>query len=224
MTNILLLEDDTDLLDIMSQFLTGKGYNVVKSETLKEGCERFDNSQIDLAVLDIILPDGTGLDLLEKIRKTSSIPIILLTSLGQDADIVRGLNMGADDYMPKPCSLDVVYARVKSHLGRAMYDMRGSITAGAIRLDKFTGRAYLNELDMALTPKQFSLLLYLVQHEGETLTSERLYSVIWGDDPNSDTGAVRKQISNLRGKLEMSKNSRISLTFIYGQGYMLEIE
>jgi len=223
-TNILIVEDDTDLLDIMSQFLTGKGYRVRKAETLAEGFAQFESEAIDLVLLDIILPDGLGLELLRKIREDSIIPVILLTSLGKDADVVRGLDMGADDYIAKPCSLEVVFARVKTHLGKAMYDMRGTVTAGALRLDKSTGRAYLDGTDMKLTPKQFALLLYLAQHAGQTVPGDRLYSAIWGDDPNGDTGALRRQISNLRGKLEACENCGIDLVFVYGDGYMLELE
>ena len=206
---ILLVEDDFDLLEIMAQFLKRKGFDVLRAETLAEGSALYKKEAVNLALLDIILPDGSGLDLLKKIREKSATPVILMTSLGKDEDVIRGLSMGANDYIAKPCSLDVVFARIQTHLNIALYDVRADVTLGALRLDKFTGRAYLNETDIALTPKEFTLLLYFIQHEGQTLTSEQIYKEVWGQQLHHNTMALRSHIYALRQKLKDENNAII---------------
>ena len=217
---ILLIEDDTDLLEITAQYLTGKGYRVLCAETLCEGTALLEKGTVSLILLDIMLPDGSGFDWLLGIRNQNTIPIIAMTSLRQDADVIRGLQSGADDYIAKPCSLEVIAARVRTQLDKARFDMRGSITIGELTLDKGTSRAFLNGGDMVLTHREFALLLYLTQHTGQTFTAEQLYAATWGDDFNGDTGAVRRLVSNLRGKLA---GSGLTLTYGHGNGYCLTL-
>ena len=216
--NILLIEDDTDLSGITAQYLTGKGYRVLCAETLSEGNQLLKQEAIDLILLDILLPDGSGFDWLSKIKKHSAVPVIAMTGLGQDADVIRGLKIGADDYITKPCSLEVLAARVQTQLDKSRFDMRGNMTLGSLKLDKTTTRAYLDGEDMVLTHREFALLLYMAQHAEQTLTATQLYSAAWGDDLGEDTGVVRRQVSNLRRKLA---GSDISLENSHGNGYFL---
>ena len=210
--NILLVEDDFDLLEIMAQFLEGNDFVVFRAETLSEGVRIYENESVDLVLLDIILPDGSGLDLLKKIRKTDATPVILMTSLGKDSDVVDGLSMGANDYISKPSALEVVYARIKTHLMLSTYDMRTDAKHGALRLDKAISRAYLNGLDLGLTPKEFILLRYFFQHALKTITSEQLYHEVWGMPLNNNTTALRSHIYSLRQKLQDENNSIIETT------------
>jgi len=206
---VLLVEDDYDLQEIMAQFLTRKGFDILRAETLADGIALYEKQALNIALIDIILPDGSGLELLAKIREKSALPVILMTSLGKDADVIKGLAMGANDYIAKPCALDVVFARIQTQLNMAKFDIRNDVTLGGLRLDKSTGRAYLNEKDITLTPKEFALLLYLVQHAGQTLASEQIYQDVWGLPLNKDTAALRSHIYALRQKLKDTDNTII---------------
>ena len=198
---ILLVEDDTDLSDITAQYLDLRRYRVLTASTYAEGAAQFHKENVNLVLLDIILPDGSGLDLLAWIRRSSAVPVILMTSLGHDNDVVRGLAMGANDYISKPCALEVVFARIETQLGLAMYDMRGSVKVGSLRLDKSKGRAFVGETDLFLTPREFSLLLYFAQRVGQTLSFEKIFLDVWGQPLNNDTTALRSHVYALRKKL-----------------------
>ena len=217
---ILLIEDDTDLLEITAQYLTGKGYRVLCGESLEEGNTLLKSEAVSLILLDIMLPDGSGLDWLTELRQGNAVPVIAMTGLGENADVIRGLQAGADDYITKPCSLEVIAARIRTQLNKSRFDMRGSLSLGPLMLDKTTARAYLHGADMVLTRREFSLLLYLAQYAGQTLTTEQLYAAAWGDDLGGDTGAVRRQVSNLRGKLV---GSGLALVNARDKGYCLTV-
>jgi DNA-binding response OmpR family regulator len=187
---ILLVEDNEQILHGNELMLKRRGYETMTAMTLSEARERMVEKAPDAIVLDIMLPDGSGLDFIRELRKTSDVPVLLLTGLTTPQDIVRGLEDGGDDYLTKPYDFAVLIARIEALLRRAGR-VPGSITKGSLRLDLSAGQAFLNGKDMLLAQKEFLLLLAFVQNEGETMSADYLYEKIWGQPMNQGSTAVR---------------------------------
>lgn len=219
-TVVLLVEDNCKILDGNRYFLERSGYAVDAAHTLREARERIAARPPSLIVLDIMLPDGSGLDFLRELRQTSAVPVLLLTSLNEPEDVVRGLAEGGDDYLPKPYHFGVLLARVKALLRRSAC-VPERLQKGALRLELLSGQAFLDGEDMRLTPKQFSLLLLLMRNEGKTLSAAYLYESVWKQPLSNDCNALWKQISQVKTKL--ADKSGLSLTQFRGEGYCLEI-
>lgn len=219
-TFILLVEDNPEILDGNRYFLERSGYQVRTAQTLAEARACVAAQVPRLIVLDIMLPDGSGLGFLRDLRQTSQIPVLLLTSLSEASDVVRGLMEGGDDYLAKPYDFSVFLARVKALLRRSGC-IPEVIQKGALALDLFSSRAFLNGKDLFLTPKQFALLLLLFRNEGETLSPDYLYKTIWKQPLTDNSNALWKQISHLKTKL--TDQCGINLSLFRGQGYCLEI-
>lgn len=220
-TVILLVEDNKQILEGNKYFLERNGYTVDAALTLFRAKERMEEHVPSLIILDIMLPDGNGLDFLRELRQSSNVPVLLLTSLGGTADIVSGLTEGGDDYLPKPYDFNVFLARVKALLRRSGDKVPDVIRRGALRLDILAGQAFLDGEDIFLTPKQFALLLLLLRNEGEILSPEYLYETVWKQPITGDSNALWKQMSHLNTKLADKKG--IELTLFRGKGYCLEI-
>ena len=217
---ILLVEDDVMLLNSNSLLLERAGYDVLAAETLATAREHLKKITPNLIVLDIVLPDGNGLDFLRELRADSGIPVLLLTALNTNADMIKGLEAGGDDYLPKPFAVDIFLTRVKAMLRRAA-QIPETLNAGALSLSVPSGQAFFNGEDMLLTQKEFALLLLFAQHENRVLEAEYLYEKIWGHPMNDDAGAVRYHISRLRKKLT---DSGYTIASEYGGGYQFEKE
>ncbi|MGC4019067.1 MAG: response regulator transcription factor [Muricomes sp.] len=220
-TIILLIEDNKQILDGNKYFLERSGYTVDVALTLSQAKEQMDRRMPSLIILDIMLPDGNGLDFLKELRQSSNIPVLLLTSLGGASDIVDGLTSGGDDYLPKPYDFNIFLARVKALLRRSKDKIPDIVQRGALKLDVLSGKAFLEEEDLLLTPKQFALLLLLLRNEGEVLSPEYLYETVWKQPITGDSNALWKQMSHLYTKLADKRG--IELTLFRGKGYCLEI-
>lgn len=183
----------------------------------------------DALVLDIILPDGNGLDFLREMRDTGqAAPVLLLTSLIKKDERLEGLRTGGDDYITKPYDIDELRARVAAFLRRVKMDREsappnGHITRGPLTLDLVAQQAFLSGDNLLLAPKEFALLLFFVQNEGNTLTREAIYEAVWKQPLAGDAGALLMQMSRLKKKLE-ERGDRIVITAFRGEGYKLEIE
>ena len=217
---ILLVEDDLKLLNNNRLLLEREGYKVLPAENLAEARKQMVKEAPDLAVLDIRLPDGSGLDFLAALRRASTVPVLLLTSLGTDDDIIKGLEMGGNDYLSKPVTAGVFLARIRAAL-RNSASVPETLTKGALTLRFASSQALLNGVDMLLSQKEFALLSFFVQHERQTLTVETLYEKVWGQPMNDNSNAVKFQISRLRKKLEGSGHT---ISAEYGEGYRFEME
>jgi len=215
---IMLIEDDVMLLNSNRLLLESSEYDVISAETLAAARELLGKTRPDLIVLDIVLPDGNGLDFLRELRCASAIPVLLLTTLNTDKDMVKGLEAGGDDYLPKPFSVDVFLTRVRVILRRAS-QVPEMLTVGELSLSVPAGQAYLNGNDLLLPQKEFALLLLFAQNENRILAAEYLYEKIWGRPMNDDAGAIRYQISRLRKKLA---GSGYTIAAEYGGGYRFE--
>lgn len=217
---ILLIEDNAKILEGNRYLLNSRGYVVDCAATLAEGAAAMKRRPPDLIILDIMLPDGSGLDFLVELRGNSDVPVLLLTGLGATSDMVRGLRLGGDDYLSKPYDFDVLLARVEAILRRARR-VPERWEKNALRFDIVANQAFLDDEDMLLTPKQFALLLLLARNEGRTLSSEYLYETVWKMPHTADSNALWKQISQLKAKL--SGRDDIELSVYRGEGYCLEI-
>lgn len=216
---ILLVEDNPEIQKANTFMLAQRHYTVICVETVSEARKAIQHTLPDLIVLDIMLPDGSGLSFCKEIRQRSQVPILFLTALGESDDMVQGLRQGGDDYLAKPYEYEVLLARIEALLRRSSQH-QFTLEREQLKLEVSAMRAYVDGRDALLTQKEFLLLLTLMQREGETVTAEELYRSAWGDDANEDTRAVRPQISRLRSKLALGSNTQFSITAKYGQGYV----
>jgi len=202
MNTILLIEDNIKILNTNREFLESEGYSVYTAATLEKGRQILKDEQIDLLILDIMLPDGSGIDLCDEIRKQSDTPVLYLTCLEEDDNLVAALKAGGDEYMTKPYSLAALSARVMALLRRVRIDKSapGNFGVGPLTVDFAKRIMYMNGNDMLLKPKEFELLLVLLRSMGKKFTSDELYSLIWTGEA-VDVRTVVVHISLLRKKL-----------------------
>ena len=212
---ILLIEDNERVNDFNRRLLEKQGFTVHIALTLSAARDVFSQCRPDALVLDIGMPDGSGLDFLRELRLTSKIPVLLLTGNGQDKDIELGFALGCNDYLPKPYSFGVLLARL-SNLLQSAQQVPETIVRGLLTLKTTSMTAYNGGEDMLLAQKEFAVLLLFTQHEGKTMSTEYLYEQAWGQPMNEDNKAVKRTVSRLRGKLV---GSGFSISNEYGEGY-----
>lgn len=219
MSTILLVEDNPHIRKINTQVLTQRGYDLLQTDTVAGCRELMHWNPVDLVVMDIMLPDGSGLELCREIKSRFHIPVLFLTALGENKEIVEGLRAGGDDYLTKPYDLEVLVARVEARL-RSHAESRRYVCYGCLRLDTVSLCGYLGDRDMLLTQKEFAMLLILARSAGREVDSSQLRQV-WGDDADGDNQALWTLISRLRKKLN-SEKSRLEILSRRGGGYLLE--
>lgn len=219
MSTILLVEDNPHIRKINTQVLTQRGYDLLQTDTVAGCRELLRWNPVDLVVMDIMLPDGSGLELCREIKSRFHIPVLFLTALGENKEIVEGLRAGGDDYLTKPYDLEVLVARVEARL-RSHAESRRYVCYGCLRLDTVSLCGYLGDRDMLLTQKEFAVLLLLARSAGREVDSSQLRQV-WGDDADGDNQALWTLISRLRKKLN-SEESRLEILSRRGGGYLLE--
>lgn len=220
---ILLVEDDKNILRTNRRILEREGFTVLCAESLEAARNHLAVKQPDAMVLDIMLPDGSGLSFCREIRSSTSAPVLFLTALDEKQEIIKGLVAGGNDYITKPYDVDEFLARIKAQLGLARMnrqDMEHSkmLTCGPLKLDLIARRAYLNGQDMLLTQKEYTLLLLLARGEGKILSAEYLYSTAWNLPMTDDKRTLKKHLSAVRKKLE-DGGSDYNITAVYGKGY-----
>ena len=223
MTNkrILLVEDNEAIMYGNARMFEMEGYETAAALTLADARGLIGERKPDAIVLDIMLPDGSGLDFMKELRKSENagIPVILLTGLTTKADILSGLKSGGDDYLTKPYDFEELLARLEALLRRAAR-VPETITIGALTLDPLAGQAFLNGKDLALSQKEFSLLLLFAQNEGETMSAEFIYKKIWKAPVLVDRNALEAAISKLRKKTVLSGcviSARRGLGYVFKQ-------
>ncbi len=215
---ILLVEDNIKIQYFNRDMLEEEGFIVQTAMSLAAAKEAIAHEMPDLMVLDIGMPDGSGLEFLRGLRRESNLPVLMLSGYHRDADVVSGFDAGCDDYLAKPYSFEVLLARIKRLL-RAAQQLPQSLQRGEIYLDLTAGRAYVSGVDCLLTPKDFALLRLLMQREGGEISTEEIYRVVWGRPTNDDTRALVVALSRLRKKLVGSGYGIVS---VYGGGYILK--
>jgi DNA-binding response OmpR family regulator len=221
MKTLLVVEDERDILQNHRDFLENHGYSVLPAENLAQAREHLSNAAPDAIVLDIMLPDGSGLDLLTELRTVrNKIPVILLTAWGKAKDVAKGLRLGANDYLSKPFEYEVLLARVEA-MFRNVETLPAVIEKGAIKFKIKPMEALFGNQKIKLSPVEFFLLQLFVENEGAVMRKEYLYEEVWGADMEGDPDAVKKAVSRLRKKIE---GSGYTINKLYGEGYRFERE
>lgn len=217
---ILMIEDETDVLSLNKRHFEDQGYAVDTAKTLGEARTKLWERPPDLVLLDVMMPDGSGYDFCAELRKITTAPIIYLTCLGRNEDIVRGLMGGGDDYIIKPYNLNVLSARVMAQLRRQGITGAGRIELAPLTIDLHSGKATLNGEDIRLAPKELQMLAHLVSHAGREFSAEDLYRAVWGEPVGVYKNTVKTHIANLRRKLRLGDDSPFELSTTSARKYM----
>lgn len=217
---ILIVEDNVQILEANRRLLELKGYAVRTAASLEEARRAVLETPPGLMVLDIMLPDGSGLDFCRENRWLANTPILFLTALGEPADVVAGLRAGGDDYLSKPFSFEVFLARIEALLRRAQRNAQPTgQKLGPFGIDFIARRVYLGGRDVLLTPKEYELFRLLARNRAHYLPPEWLFANVWGSAPLGDVRTVYAHISKLRRKLEMP--GEFDIVQKRGSGYRL---
>ena len=224
MARLLLVEDEDTVRETLAINLRAEGYEVDTAADGEQGLGLARAGAYDLLILDVMLPQLDGLTVCRIVRRDSSVPIILLTARGTETDKIIGLETGADDYIVKPFSLGEFLARVRAALRRGAVQ-RGPInelTSGDLRLDLAARRAWRQNTEVALSPREFDLLAALIRHRGAVLTRDLLLARVWGEDYPGDARTVDVHIRWLRQKIEENPSEPHRILTVRGLGYRFE--
>jgi two-component system response regulator RegX3 len=220
---ILVVEDEEALADSVRYNLEREGYGVSTAADGRRAIERFRDDRPDLVILDLMLPELSGLDVCRLIRQESDVPIIMVTAKDAEADKVAGLELGADDYVTKPFSVRELISRVRAHLRRVSMQ-RGEpadeiIAAGPVTIDVARHEVTVRGEPTAFPPKEFELLEALVRRAGRLLTRETLIDQVWGHDYVGDTKTLDVHVKRIRRKIEADPHDPVHLVTVRGLGY-----
>jgi len=217
---VLVVEDEAAISEPLAEHLAREGFDAEIADTLAAGSEAFTRAAPDLILLDVMLPDGDGRDLCREIRRTSDVPIIMLTARGEEIDRIVGLELGADDYVVKPFSAGELVARMRAIMRRGRATARkGPITVGAITLDPSARTVTKGGVPVELAAKEFDLLHTLMGSAGVVLTREMIMDEVWDPHWFGPTKTLDVHVSWLRKKLEDDPSSPVYITTMRGVGF-----
>lgn len=229
MSKILIVEDEESIADLEKDYLELSGFKVEVENSGDVGLKRAMNEEFDLIILDLMLPNVDGFEICKKVREAKNTPIIMVSAKKDDIDKIRGLGLGADDYMTKPFSPSELVARVKAHMSR--YErLIGSnsqeneiIEIRGIKIDKTARRVYVNEEEKTFTTKEFDLLTFLAQNPNHVFTKEELFNKIWDMESIGDIATVTVHIKKIREKIEYNTAKPQYIETIWGVGYRFKV-
>lgn len=229
MSKILIIEDEVAIADLEKDYLELSGFDVAIENAGDTGLERALSEKFDLVVLDLMLPGMDGFEVCKKIREEQNIPILMVSAKKDDIDKIRGLGLGADDYMTKPFSPSELVARVKAHMAR--YDRLVSsnqktndiVEIRGIKIDKTARRVYIDGEEKAFTTKEFDLLTFLAENPNHVYTKEELFREIWDMDSIGDIATVTVHIKKIREKIEFDTANPQYIETIWGVGYRFKV-
>lgn len=229
MPNILICDDEKDIVNALKIYLSDSDYNLFEAYNGKEAIDIMAGEQIDLILMDIMMPVMDGITAMAKIRETSTVPIIMLTAKSEDSDIVLGLNVGADDYITKPFNPVEVMARVKSQLRRYLKfggntPKRDEYVIGGVELNDNTKKVLVDGEEVSLTPKEFDILKLFISNPGKVFSPKEVYQTIWKESPFGTDNTVAVHIRHLREKIEINPAEPRYIKVVFGQGYKMEKE
>ncbi|MGL4761606.1 MAG: response regulator transcription factor [Sarcina sp.] len=221
--NILIVEDELRIRILLRDYLKKDGFIIIEASDGEEALKCFSESNIDLVILDIMMPKINGFEVCKTIRSVSNIPIILLTAREEEEDKLHGYDLGADDYVTKPFSPKVLVAKVKALLKRTESDHinKNLSNFDGLKINKLSHEVTLDGNELSLSPKEYDLLLYLTSNKGIALSRDKILDNVWGYDYFGDIRTVDTNIKRLREKL-LHKSSYI--TTVRGSGYKFEVK
>lgn len=231
--HILIAEDDADIVELLSLYLTGEGYQVLTAENGLQALQLIESTRVDMAILDIMMPEMNGYDVLKRIREKYNFPVIILSAKEMDTDRILGLNLGADAYLTKPFNPLEVVAYVKSAL-RRYYELgcddsahkntagETSLTVGELQMDLLKFVLRKRGRVVPLTPTELKIVVKLMQSPGRVYTKAQLYACIGGELYESDDNTMMVHISNIRSKIEDDPSNPRYIKTIRGLGYKIE--
>ena len=229
MYNILVCDDDKEIVKAIEIYLSKEGYNVLKSYNGEEALKLLKNNTIHLIILDIMMPVKDGLETLNEIRKTESIPVIMLSAKSEDEDKIKGLNLGADDYVTKPFNPLELVARVNSGIRR--YTKLGNVDSnnnkniyrtGELIIDDDLKTVIVEGKEVKLTPTEYNILKFLTKNKGNVYSIEQIYENVWNDEAYAAENIIAVHIRHIREKIEINPKEPKYLKVIWGIGYKIE--
>ena len=224
MYKILICDDETDIRNALNIYLSAQGYETVLCANGQEALDEVAKGGIGLVLLDIMMPVMDGITVLSQLRKTSNVPVILLTAKGEDTDKVLGLDVGADDYITKPFNPMEVLARVKSQLRRylqlgAAVSPTTELHCGSVSMDDRSKTVTVDGDPVSLTPTEYEILKLFLTHPGQVFSMTEIYRQVWKEAPLGAEGTVAVHIRHLREKIEIDPANPRCLKVVWGQGY-----
>lgn len=229
MSRILIVEDEVAIADLEKDYLELSGFEVEIENDGTKGLERALHEEFDLFILDLMLPGVDGFEICKKIRETKNTPILMVSAKKDDIDKIRGLGLGADDYVTKPFSPSELVARVKAHLARyerligSNMPQNDIIEVRGIKIDKTARRVWVNGEEKQFTTKEFDLLTFLAENPNHVFTKEELFRKIWDMESIGDIATVTVHIKKIREKIEMNTNKPQYIETIWGVGYRFKL-
>lgn len=228
MKKILIIEDDENILQLESDYLEANDFKTYTTTDGIVGLEMALSNDFDLILLDVMLPNASGFEICQRIRSIKNTPIVFVTAKKEELDKINGLAFGADDYIVKPFSPGELVARVKAHIGRyerlteTKLEEKDTVEVGALKLIKSSGMAYVNDVEINLTKKEFEVLFILASQPTNVFSKNQLFETVWGYDSLGDTSTLTVHINRLREKLKEADPSSEYIRTIWGRGYRLK--
>ena len=229
MSKILIVEDEVAIAELEKDYLELSGFDVVMQHTGDAGLKAALNEDFNLIILDLMLPNVDGFEICKKVREKKNTPIIMVSAKKEDIDKIRGLGLGADDYMTKPFSPSELVARVKAHMARYERLVGSGVKANeiieirGIKIDKTARRVYVNGEEKAFTTKEFDLLTFLAENPNHVFTKEELFNKIWDMESIGDIATVTVHIKKIREKIEFNTSKPQYIETIWGVGYRFKV-
>lgn len=227
MYNILVVDDDKEIVKAIEIYLKKQNYQIFKAYDGIKAIEQIRNKEIQLVILDIMMPNKDGLETLEEIRKEKNIPVIMLSAKSEDIDKINGLNLGADDYVTKPFNPVELIARVNALIRRytklgAIQEKEGLIKAGDLTIDDELKKVVVDGKEVKLTPTEYNILKFLTKNKGKVYSIDEIYTNIWEEESYAAENIIAVHIRHIREKIEINPKEPKYLKVIWGVGYKVE--
>ena len=229
MKKILIIEDEPSIAELERDYLEINGFKADIELRGDTGLKRAFSQEYDLIILDLMLPGMDGFEICRQLRAESNIPVLMVSAKKEDIDKIRGLGLGADDYITKPFSPGELVARVKAHLSRYERlvgrndDRNTSLNIRGLKLDKSSRRVHVNDREVILTTKEFDVLAFLAMNPNRVFSREELFDRIWGMDSVGDMATVTVHIKRIREKIELNPSNPQYIETIWGAGYRFKV-